>query len=50
MSLDNDSIAVHFLLIRAVASILDLDAERGRPDWVSIAQSNRSARLTPRLL
>lgn len=34
MSLDNDSIPIDFLLIRAVASVFDFDAERGRPECV----------------
>lgn len=36
MSLDDDSIAVDFWPIRALASILDLDGERGRPESFSI--------------
>lgn len=50
MALDNDCFAVDFLLIRAVASILDLDAERGRPECVNIALSGHNDLLTPRLL
>ena len=50
MSLDNDRIPVDFLLIRALASVLDLDAERGRPESFSIAQSQHKTLLTPRLL
>ena len=50
MSLNNDSVAVDFSLIGALALILDLDAERGRSESFSNDQSSYYALLTLRLL